>query len=560
MPGRPRGLGSRPTGQSLDPPGLTSAGTTQARYDARHELLFIAVDGPAVSEPSAPSGPDLAAGVPVASVQDGVPLLGHAHGEPVMLVRRGSELFAVGAACTHYGGPLAEGLVVDGTVRCPWHHACFDLRTGEATGAPALNDLPCFEVTTGDGQARVGDKRPRPSRRLQGQGPSSIVVLGSGGAGAAAVEALRREGYGGPVTLIGSELPGPVDRPNLSKDYLAGTAPEDWIPLRPASFYDELGVTLLIGTPATALDTARRQVTLADGRTLEYGALLLATGAEPVRLSATGADLPHVHTLRNLADARAIIAGATGARRAAVIGSSFIGLEAAAALRQRGLEVDVIGRDALPLKRVLGEALGRFVQDVHEQHGVRFHLSASPRTIRPGQVELDTGEVVAADLVVMGVGVRPRTALAEAAGLRVQDGVVVDVMMQTSAAGVFAAGDIARYPEARLGELVRIEHWVVAERQGQAAARAMLGLGRPFRDVPFFWSVHHDVTLSYVGHAGQWDQVDVRGDLAARDATVVLRRSGVPLAVVTVGRDRLSLEIEAALERNDRAGLETLLR
>ena len=188
-----------------------------------------------------------------------------------------------------------------------------------------------------------------------------------------------------------------------------------------------------------------------------------------------GADLPHVHVLRSLADARAIIAAAAGTRRAVVIGSSFIGLEVAAALRQRGLEVDVIGRDALPLGRVLGEALGRFVKSVHEQHGVRFHLSASPRAIRPGQVELDSGEVLAADLVVMGVGVRPRTALAEAAGLRVHDGVVVDALMQTSAPGVFAAGDIARYPEARLGELVRIEHWALAERQGQAAARAMLG-------------------------------------------------------------------------------------
>ena len=513
-----------------------------------------------MSEPAAPSGPDLAAGVPIASIQDGAPLLGHAQGEAVILVKHGVEMFAIGASCTHYGGPLAEGLVVDGSIRCPWHHACFDLRTGEATGAPALSDLRCFEVITRDGQARVGDKRPPSRRRLAGEAPASIVVLGSGGAGAAAVEVLRREGYNGPVTLVGAEPPGPVDRPNLSKDYLAGTAPDDWIPLRPASFYDERGVTLLIGTPATALDTVRRRVALADGRTLDYGALLLATGAEPVRLSVPGADLPHVHVLRSLDDARVIIRAAAGARRAAVVGSSFIGLEVAAALRQRGLEVDVIGRDALPLQRVLGEALGRFVRSVHEQHGVRFHLSASPRAIRPDRVELDSGEVVAADLVVMGVGVRPRTALAEAAGLSVQDGVVVDALMQTSAAGVFAAGDIARYPEARLGELVRIEHWVVAERQGQAAARAMLGLGRPFRDVPFFWSVHYDVTLSYVGHARQWDEVEVRGELAARDAAVVFRRSGNPLAVVTVGRDRLSLEVEAALERDDQAGVDALLR
>src|SRR6266481_1405992 len=448
-----------------------------------------------MSEPAAPSGPDLAAGVPVASVQDGVPLLGHAGGEAVVLVKRGAEMFAVGASCTHYGGPLAEGLVVDGTIRCPWHHACFDLRTGEATGAPALSDLPSFEVITSEGRARVGEKRPPAKRRLRGQGPPSIVVLGAGGAGAAAVEVLRREGYSGLLTLIGAEVPGPVDRPNLSKDYLAGTAPEDWITLRPASFYEELGVTLLIGTPARALDTVRRQVALADGRTIDYGALLLATGAEPVRLSVPGADLPHVHVLRTLADARAVVGAAAGARRA----------------------------------------------------------------VGPGQGELESSRVIEADLVVMGVGVRPRTALAEAAGLRVKDGVVVDALMRTSAPGVFAAGALARYPEVRLGELVRIEHWVLAERQGQAAARSMLGLGRPFTDVPFFWSVHYDVTLSYVGHAQKWDAVEVRGDLAARDAAVVFRRSGVPLAVVTVGRDRLSLEVEAALERHDQADVEPLL-
>src|SRR5215510_4503501 len=327
-----------------------------------------------MAEQSTPQGPDFAQGVPLGDVPDGGMLGGHVGEEAILLARRGDEFFAIGATCTHYGGPLAEGLVVEDTVRCPWHHACFDLRTGEAIGAPALSDVPCFDVTTRDGRVRVGDKRPPARRQLQGVSPSSIVVLGAGAAGAAAVETLRREGYTGPVTLVGAEPPGPVDRPNLSKDYLAGTAPEDWIPLRPASFYEDLGIARLIGMPATALDTSRRQVTLADRQTLDYGALRLATGAEPVRLSVPGAELPHVHVLRSLANAQAIIAAAAGARRAAIIGSSFIGLDVAAALRQRGLEVEVIGRDTLPLARVLGEALGRFVKSIHEQHGVRFHL------------------------------------------------------------------------------------------------------------------------------------------------------------------------------------------
>ena len=513
-----------------------------------------------MSDASAVSGPDFTSGVPRSSLEPDIPLLGHVGEEPVILVKSSAGTFAIGATCTHYGGPLAEGLVVGDTVRCPWHHACFDLRTGEAVGAPALDDVPCFRVLESEGVVRVGDKQPVPRRRLATPGPSSVTVLGAGAAGAAAAEMLRREGYEGAVTLIGAEPPGPVDRPNLSKDYLAGTAPEDCVPLRPASFYRDIGVTLRVGPPATSLDVGRRRIALADGETIEYGALLLALGAEPVRLSIPGATLPHVHTLRSLSDARGIIARTLGARRAVVIGASFIGLEAAAALRRRGLEVDVIAPDTLPLARILGDEVGRFVKRVHEAHGVRFHLGTRPRAIRPHDVELESGETVPADLVVMGIGVRPRTELAQAAGLAVDQGVMVNDRLETSAPGVFAAGDIARYPEARLGQPVRIEHWVVAQRQGQAAARAIAGRGAPFRDVPFFWSLHHDVNLGYIGHAPKWDAVEVRGDLAGKNALVVYREAGRPLAVVTVDRDHDNLRAEAALERDGFAGLETFLR
>jgi NADPH-dependent 2,4-dienoyl-CoA reductase/sulfur reductase-like enzyme len=299
---------------------------------------------------------------------------------------------------------------------------------------------------------------------------------------------------------------------------------------------------------------------LESGRTLSYDALLLATGAEPVRLPIDGANQAHVFTLRTLADSRAIIAAAGAARRAVIVGSSFIGLETAASLRARSLEVDVVSRDRLPLARILGDDLGHFVQQVHEAHGVRFHFGTSPRAIRPEGVELEDGRTLTADLVVLGVGVRPRTSLAEQAGLRVENGIVVDAFLRASAPGIWAAGDCARYPEPRLGTSVRIEHWVVAERQGQAAARDMLGLGTPFQDVPFFWSQHYDVTLAYVGHAEAWDAIEVKGSLAERDAAVVYRRGGRVLAVVTVGRDRLSLAIEAALERGDHAEVEGLLQ
>jgi NADPH-dependent 2,4-dienoyl-CoA reductase/sulfur reductase-like enzyme len=387
------------------------------------------------------------------------------------------------------------------------------------------------------------------------------VIIGAGASGSAAAERLRRLGYAGPLTLVGDEEPGPVDRPNLSKDYLAGTAPEEWIPLRTRKFYDNRGIELRIGDAAVDIDTARKVVALRSGGSVPYDALLLAVGASPVRLPLPldGATSPRVFTLRTLADAHEIIAAAAQAKRAVVIGSSFIGLETAASLRTRGIEVDVVSRDRLPLERVLGEDLGRFVQQIHEANGVRFHLQASPTAVSSSGVELEDGRVLPADFVVLGVGVRPRTDLATKAGLRVDNGIVVDALLRTSVPGIWAAGDSARYPEPRLGTLVRIEHWVVAQRQGQAVARDMLGLGTPFRNVPFFWSQHYDIRLAYVGHAESWDSAELTGSIAKRDAMVVYRRAGRVLAVATVGRDRQSLAIEAALERGDEGKLESLL-
>lgn len=506
------------------------------------------------------SGPDLVKeGIRLSDLPDGAaPLLGHAYGEPVLVVRRGDEIFAVGASCTHYHGPLAEGLVVEGTVRCPWHHACFDLRTGEARGAPALDPIACFEVERSEGLVKIGRKREAPRRELRAAGPASVIVVGAGAAGASAVETMRREGYRGPITLVGAESP--VDRPNLSKDYLAGSAPEEWMPLRPEAHYAELGVTR-IAEDVASIDPAAHRITLADGTTHDYGALLLATGAAPVRIRIPGAEGPRVATLRTLADSRAIIERAAGAKRAVVVGASFIGLEVAASLRARGLEVAVVAPETILLERVMGQAIGTFVRELHEAHGVRFHLGKTPSAIADdGAVTLSTGEVLAADLVVMGVGVKPRVQLAERAGLEVEDGIVVDAQLRTSAPDVYAAGDVARFPDARTGERVRIEHWALAERAGQHAARVIVGAtDAPFADVPFFWSAHYDVTIGYVGSARGWDAAELRGDLAARDAAVVYRRGGRALAVATLGRDRFSLECEAALERGGLDALERLV-
>jgi apoptosis-inducing factor 3 len=513
------------------------------------------------------AGPDLERGIAAEDLRDGGVLLGHAQGEAVLLTRRGSEVLAVGATCTHYGGPLAEGLVVGDEVRCPWHHACFSLRTGEPVRGPALNPIACFDVTATDGKLFVLGKSNIATVRLADAGPASVVIVGAGAAGNACAEALRRARYAGPIALIGAEGTGPVDRPNLSKDYLAGNAPEEWIPLRDDEFYREHEIDLLKGTRVVGIDVARKHVQLEGGASRGYGALVLATGAQPVRPPIPGIDAPHVFVLRTLADSRAIIARAAGAKRAVVIGAGFIGLEAAASLRARGLDVQVAAPDAIPLARVMGEAIGRLVQSVHEAHGVRFHLGASVGSIETDAVVLASGERLPADLVIVGAGVRPDVTLAESAGLTLDRGIVVDEKLRTSAPGIWAIGDAARWPDARTGASIRVEHWVVAERMGQIAARSVLGAKVKCDLVPFFWSAHYDMTVNYVGHAERWDRIDIAGDLAARDAALAFRAggsldgtgAGKTLAIATIGRDHAALEAEAAMERGDEAALQRLV-
>jgi NADPH-dependent 2,4-dienoyl-CoA reductase/sulfur reductase-like enzyme/nitrite reductase/ring-hydroxylating ferredoxin subunit len=512
-----------------------------------------------MSEPIKPSGPELSEGVAVSDVPDNGILVGQVKGEPVLLVRNADNVFAVGAACSHYGAPLADGIVVGNQIRCPWHHAWFDVRSGEAVGPPALRPIDAWEVEREGARVKVKGKRAAAANKSAVKGPTSVVIIGAGAVGDAAAEMLRRQGYVGPITVLTKDDgPLPVDRPNLSKDYLDGSAPEAWIPLRSPEFYAENKITLKAGVEVTRVDPAKHQVTLKDGSTLDYGALVLATGATPIRLEIPGATLPHVSVLRTLDDSRGIIERAKGAKRAVVIGASFIGLEAAASLRKRGLEVFVVAPEALPLEKVLGPQLGAFVKALHEEKGVKFHLGRKPASITATEVTLDDGTKLAADVVVMGVGVRPNTALAEAAGLKVNRGVVVDAFLRTSAPDVYAAGDIARYPVD--GGDVRIEHWIVAQRHGQTVARNLLGNSESYRAVPFFWSQHYDVPINYSGHAEPYDAIDVAGSIEGRNCLVAYRSKGRITAIASIYRDRDSLLAEDAFARDDQPALEKLLR
>src|SRR6476660_5861163 len=504
------------------------------------------------SEDKAPSGPDLSKGLPGANLPEGAMAVGRVGDDEVLLVRKNGALYALSAHCTHYHGPLADGLLVGATVRCPWHHAHFSLETGEATAAPALSSLTCWQVEERDGKIFVESKKTQPAPKTTGSANEHIVILGGRSAGFAAAEMLCRRGFAGRITMLSNDDAAPVDRPNLSKDYLAGSAPEDWVPLRGDDWYAENKIDLKLKTEVAALDAKGKDLTLGDGTKVKFDKLLLATGAEPVRLRIPGADQPHVHTLRSFADCRAIIANAKSAKRAVVIGASFIGLEAAAALRAREIEVHVVAPEKLPLERVFGPQLGDFIRTLHEEHGVKFHLEDSVSAIDSKRVTLKSGGTLEGDLVVVGVGVRPRLTLAEKAGLAIDKGVIVNESMETSAPGIYAAGDIARWPDPISGERIRVEHWVVAERQGQVAALNMMGVKTSFRSAPFFWSQHYDVPINYVGHAEKWDSIDIEGDVMKRDCVVRYKSGGRTLAVASIYRDKESLEAGVEMER--RAG------
>jgi len=495
--------------------------------------------------------PDLTRGIAFRDLPDGGRILGTVGEDEVIVLRRGDAVFACGAYCTHYHGALMDGLATDETLRCPLHHACFSIRTGEALRAPALDPIQCWRVERVGDSVFVREKLPSPAAPTAApaagkSGLRSVVIVGGGAAGLAAAEMLRREGYAGELTLISAEDSPPCDRPNLSKDFLAGTAPEEWMPLRPPEFYTQQRIQLLLNTRVAALES--RRLKLEDGRELPFDALLLATGAEPIRLEVPGASASTVCYLRSFADSRAIVAKATNARSAVVVGASFIGLEVAASLRERSLEVHVVAPENVPMLRTLGAEAGRWVQSLHESHGVKFHLGKTLQRMDGRRATLSDGTVLEADFVVLGVGVRPSLSLASSAGLAVDRGVLVNEYLETSVPGIYAAGDIARWPDPHSGERIRVEHWVVAERQGQVAARNILGRREKFTAVPFFWCQYYDVAVRYLGHAEQWDSIEVEGSLDDRDCTLTYLRGGKRLAVATVQRDLQNLQAELDFE------------
>jgi len=502
------------------------------------------------------AGPDLSDGVRVSDLPLGALVGGSIDGKAIVLANDGGRVCAFSGECTHLGAPLVNGLIVDGQMRCPWHHARFSLDTGEAVGAPAFKPLTPYQVE------RQGDRyfvtkpadRPDSGQPILGTLPP-VVIIGAGAAGFACAELLSRSGYGSSVTVISADPDPPYDRTICSKQYLIGQSTRDDCFLEGVNFPAGEGAALKISRSVKSIDLAAKQVGLEDGERISFGSLVLATGAEPKRPDIPGFDLPNVHVLRTLRDADAIIAAASKGKRAAIIGASFIGLEAAASLRQREVEVDVVASDAIPLEKILGSAVGTMIRHVHESKDVRFHLGRRPVSFDGRTLKLDDGSQLEVDFIVAGLGVTPRTQLAENAGLAIAPreqggGIVVNERLETSVPDVYAIGDVANYPDPYANRSIRVEHWVHAQRQGQHVARVLMGEDAGYSDLPFFWSAHFDTGLLYLGHADKPSVPGVAGSIEEQNFVARYAGKGGDRAVVTCNRDKTALEIEAIWERS----------
>lgn len=498
---------------------------------------------------------DLTQGVPADDLTDGRLVAGKIGDTPVVLVRHAGKVCALAGECTHLKAPLEDGLLVDGTLRCPWHHARFDVETGEAVGAPAFKSLDRFQVVETNGLITIGDKIAPSTADVSPPVIGRVVIVGGGAAGHACADMLARHGAGASVTILSDDADAPYDRTFCSKQYLAGKADRDDAMLPVPGGDSMASATVRTGVTVTQIDPDTTQVETKDGERIAFDTLVLATGATPVSPDFDGAERDDVHVLRTLRDADALIDAAKGARAAIVVGASYIGLEVAASLTQRGLSVTVIAEGDIPLEKTAGPEVGGLVRSLHEDKGVTFHMGCKVARWDGGQATLDDGSTVSGDIIVAGMGVTPRIDLAEAAGLTMAGkdaggGVAVDATLRTSQADIYAIGDIASVPDPRLGHAIRVEHWVVAQRMGQWLARYLLGhdVG-DYGDTPFFWSGHYDTSLRYVGHVAATDDRTIDGDVADKDFAVRFREDGAEQALLTCGRDLASLKAEADWDR-----------
>ena len=457
----------------------------------------------------------------------------------LILVRDGDAVRAFDGKCPHAGAPLAKGAVCKGQIVCPWHKAVFSLHDGTLIEPPALDGLASYPTEIRDGVVYVDPVKQTKSVPAPAPDNRHVVLLGAGAAGVAGAAALREFGFGGRITMISREPDAPYDRTALSKFVLeGGKAPDEIAKLRTEAFYTEHRIERIEAT-IEHLDVEARHVELDDGSSVEFTHAVIATGGVAKKLDVPGADLDGVFSLRSKADAARIVAQAQPGTKAVILGNSFIGLEAASALHKRGLDVTVVAPDEIPFVKQFGERVGGMFRDLHQKNGIRFQTQTKAARItgssRVDGVELESGTIVAADLVLVGIGVSPATGFVKGLDLTEDGGIVVDGSMQ-AAPHIFAVGDIASFP---LGNgTARIEHWRVAQQHARVAARNITGEAARYKGVPFFWTYHFGKRFEVLGHATQWDDVIVEGILDDQDFVALQVSQGVVVGIIACQRER----------------------
>lgn len=475
-------------------------------------------------------------------------------GEKILICRFGAEFSAVSPYCTHYGAPLEEGILSGGMIVCPRHHSCFSAKNGDLLEPPALDSLASYDLKI-EGEnliVTVPDKIEK--RRLPGltkpdytSDKRRFVIIGAGAAGYSAAQALRENGFKGRIYMITKESKLPYDRPNLSKEYLQGKAKDEWMPLREQKFYYDYGIDILRERKVLILDAASKTVALDDGQHLVFDKVLIASGGKPRELDIPGSELGNIFTLRSYRNAEQIIAAAKKAHEASVIGSSFIGMEGAYSLSELGIAVTVVGKDSVPFEKTLGKEIGELFRSEHEKIGVVFEMGTNVSRFlgngNVGKLVLNDGKEIKVDLVLVGIGVVPATEFIHDIGLNPDGSLKVDEYL-CAAKDVYAAGDIASFPDPNTGKQVRIEHWRTAEQQGKIAALNMLGKNVPYSGVPFFWTAQAGLNFRYVGHAESWDDMITWGSIADKEFITFYVSGGKVAAAAGNNRDAEMAAIE----------------
>jgi NADPH-dependent 2,4-dienoyl-CoA reductase/sulfur reductase-like enzyme/nitrite reductase/ring-hydroxylating ferredoxin subunit len=469
------------------------------------------------------------------------------------------KYYATGASCTHYGAPLSTGVLKNNKVVCPWHHASFDLTNGNNGDPPALDDLSTFPVRIKNDDVIVelpDSFSGRQTHKMSSYNPDkddrTFVILGAGAAGEAAAETLRKENFEGRILMITRENRLPYDRPNLSKEYLSGDAPYEWMPLRSADFYEKADIEIM-HKEVSEVDIQNREILFTDNKKLKFDRLLMATGGRPRKLNVPGSDLKNIHVLRTFDDADSILKSIENASKAVIIGASFIGLEAAASLIKQGLDVTVVAPEAVPFERIFGKEIGKWIQQTHEENGVTFKLNSQVKNFKGdssvSKVTLDDDSGLDADFVLIGIGVEPVTDYLIDFDLNEDRSINVNTNLK-AAEHVFAAGDIARYPDFRTGDKIRIEHWRLAQQQGRIAAHNMLDHNVPFKRIPFFWTDQAKAHLLYVGHVQKWDDLIIDGEVSSGDFMAYFVKDDKILAAATTNREKEIAAIQELMQFN----------